>query len=606
MMPVEKKLMKKAQRNLQKYFGYRQFYPFQKKILKHVFEGNNVLTIVPTGGGKSLCFQIPALCFSGLVLVVSPLISLMKDQVDKLQSHGVKAAYLNSSQSRRERKEVLNNILADRYDILYVAPERFQVERFVDLMKKTTISLLAVDEVHCVSEWGHDFRPDYLQLGHIKEELGADRILGVTATATKEVRKDIAKKLRLESYNEMVEGVKRDNLFLTVHRMKNEEEKNKKLIEYLQNTIPAIVYAGTRKKTDELTEMLNDELDYNAVGYHGGMSSDQRKKIQELFMRGQREIIVATNAFGMGVDKSNIRLIVHYQLPENLESYYQQAGRAGRDGKESQCVLFYCPDDEELIEFFINSSYPEPNVIRKVARWISRWKKKKLVVNFRKIREDLSFSIDSYSLTSVFTLLCRSGYLEKIRQQGYNEVYRIKQEINHRRLKNIDFARQVNLKQKKFEKLEKLIEYAINDDCRHRYILDYFDSDEDSTCPGCDNCNDAREIKGELPAKKKAGIKMLKCISRLENKFGLVTVAQVLAGSEAEKVKRHQLNKIEEYGYLDNLTQKKVRKMLKKLISAGYFVKTGGKYPLVTLTSAGREVINGARDIEVEFAFFEQ
>jgi ATP-dependent DNA helicase RecQ len=358
----------RAREVLHRCWGYPDFRPGQDQAVRNVLSGRDSLTVMPTGGGKSLCYQVPAMMLPGVTIVVSPLISLMKDQVDTLDARGLPATFINSTLSGGEMAARLNGAERGEYKLLYVAPERFDAESFQDRLSRLNVSLLAVDEAHCVSEWGHDFRPSYLRLGRVREALGNPPVAALTATATEEVRRDIVRQLDLREPEVLVTGFDRRNLNWHVLRAKNDSEKDRLLLKLLRGREgSAIVYASTRKSVDALTSLLNG-VGTRAVGYHAGLVDGERKRIQEAFMSGEVPAVVATNAFGMGIDKSDVRIVVHYNMPGNLEAYYQEAGRAGRDGGPSECVLLHAYPDRFTHEFFIEQSNPPRKVVEQVMR----------------------------------------------------------------------------------------------------------------------------------------------------------------------------------------------------------------------------------------------
>jgi ATP-dependent DNA helicase RecQ len=347
-----------AREVLARYWGYPDFRPGQDQAVRNVLSGGDSLTIMPTGGGKSLCFQVPAMLLPGVTLVVSPLISLMKDQVDALEAAGVPATFVNSSLAAGEMAARLDAAERGEVRLLYVAPERFDAEGFQRRLAGLSVSLLAIDEAHCVSEWGHDFRPSYLRLGAVRQALGNPPVAALTATATEEVRTDIVRQLGLRDPAVLVTGFDRRNLIWHVLPAKNDSEKDRLLLRLLRGREgSAIVYASTRRAVDALTILLNG-TGIRAVGYHAGLPDRDRKGIQEEFMSGRTPVVVATNAFGMGIDKGDVRVVVHYNLPGNLEAYYQEAGRAGRDGGPADCVLLHAYRDRFTHEYFINGAYP--------------------------------------------------------------------------------------------------------------------------------------------------------------------------------------------------------------------------------------------------------
>jgi ATP-dependent DNA helicase RecQ len=337
---------------LRRYFGYSEFRQLQQDIILDVLKGNDVLVLMPTGGGKSLCYQYPSLLFKGLTIVVSPLISLMKNQVDGLRSNGIPAEYLNSSLNSEEIKKIKSALLQNKIRLLYIAPERLAIPAFLSFLKGLEISLFAIDEAHCISEWGHDFRPEYRQLKLIGASFPDVPIIALTATATMKVREDIVNQLELKDARKYIASFNRENL---VYYVKPKQDAFSQIVEFLK-TKPresGIIYCYSRKNVDALTENLK-YAGFRALPYHAGLSPDVRSKNQEKFIKDDVEILVATIAFGMGIDKPNIRFVIHHDLPKNLEAYYQETGRAGRDGLRSDCVLFYSYGDRQKIEYFIN------------------------------------------------------------------------------------------------------------------------------------------------------------------------------------------------------------------------------------------------------------
>lgn len=346
---------------LKEYFGHSEFRQGQEKIVDCLLSGKDALCIMPTGAGKSICYQIPALVFDGVTLVISPLISLMKDQVTSLVQSGISAAYINSSLNQAQYFRVLENAALGKYKIIYVAPERLVVPEFTELCYKMKISMVAVDEAHCVSQWGQDFRPSYLKIVEFIESLPCRPVIGAfTATATKEVKEDILKILKLNKPLVVTTGFNRSNLFFSVMKPKN---KDTTLIDLIKERSEksGIVYCSTRKAVEEVCELINQN-GFSATRYHAGLSENERKENQEDFVFDRKQIMVATNAFGMGIDKSNVSYVIHYNMPKNIESYYQEAGRAGRDGSQADCILLYSPQDVFTNRFLIEKSEDNPEL----------------------------------------------------------------------------------------------------------------------------------------------------------------------------------------------------------------------------------------------------
>jgi ATP-dependent DNA helicase RecQ len=350
--------MEDARAALKRHFGYDDFRRGQVDVVASVLSGRETLGVLPTGGGKSLCYQIPALVFPGMTVVISPLISLMKDQVDRLERLGVPAAFLNSTLSAPEAASRMQRARLGALKLLYVAPERFEAADLGRCLGECSLSLLAVDEAHCISEWGHEFRPSFRRIARVADALRIPRRMALTATATPVVRRDIVAQLRMRQPTVIVAGFDRTNLSYAVRHCRGDVEKQGRLIEALRDhDRPAIVYASTRATVERVSRRVA-RAGTSALPYHGGLTDDHRQDVQDRFMRGDVDCLVATNAFGMGIDKPNVRLVVHFAMPGTLEAYYQEAGRAGRDGKPGRCVLLHAPDDRSTHEFFLSRMFP--------------------------------------------------------------------------------------------------------------------------------------------------------------------------------------------------------------------------------------------------------
>ena len=363
---MDDELARRARDVLRRYFGYADFRPGQLDVVTAVMRGRDAMVVIPTGGGKSLCYQVPALALGGLTVVLSPLISLMKDQVDALARRGIRASYLNSSLPALEQHERLVRVLRGEVDLLYVAPERLDNPGLLQRLRNVGVRLLAVDEAHCISEWGHEFRPAYRRIAALRAALGAPSTIALTATATPGVRADIRRQLALRNPVVVVTGFDRPNLAYRVIQVKRATEKRDMLASLVRGIDgAAVVYAATRRDVERIARILRDQR-LPALAYHAGLEPMRRRRIQEAFLEEEKSVIVATSAFGMGIDKPNVRRVVHYAMPPSLEAYYQEAGRAGRDGLPGDCVLLHCYADRFTHEFFIRTTLPERKVVERV------------------------------------------------------------------------------------------------------------------------------------------------------------------------------------------------------------------------------------------------
>lgn len=503
-------MLNKARQILQKFYGYEDFRPGQKKVVESLLNRNDTVAIMPTGAGKSICFQIPALLFEGITLVISPLISLMKNQVDSLRQLGIAAVYINSSVSKAQLYKDLQNISAGFYKIIYIAPERLTSEYLPDSFKNLNISMVAVDEAHCLSQWGHDFRPSYRNILNFTNSLRIKPIISAfTATATPEVKTDIINLLGLKQPNIFVTGFDRPNLYFSVLRG---EVKDKFVIDYVKKhqDEAGIIYVGTRKDVDAL-QVLLEIKGIKAGRYHAGMTDEERNQMQEDFLYDNLSVMVATNAFGMGIDKPNVRYVIHYNMPKNMEAYYQEAGRAGRDGLSGNCILLYSPQDTQLQKFLISKSTES-----------------------------------------------------EIRQQL------------------------------EYKRLQSMVDYCHTPQCLRAFILHYFgEFDVEEHCDNCSNC----KLEGELIDITIDAQKVLSCVYRMHERFGVKMIAEVLKGSKSAKVKQFNFERLSTYGLMKERKLKDISDLILRLSAMQYLDITESQYPVVTLNELSWQVLRGQKKV---------
>ncbi|MBN1849458.1 MAG: ATP-dependent DNA helicase RecQ [Deltaproteobacteria bacterium] len=422
--PIQIESIDAALAFMQRVFGYHRFRPGQEEIVTSVLDGRDTLVIMPTGGGKSLCYQIPAFIREGVTLVISPLIALMKDQMDALRVRDMQVTAIHSLMTLKEQEEALTRIITGEVKLVYASPERLRNQRFIQALKQNPITMVAVDEAHCISQWGHDFRPDYLRIAHALQALGRPQTIALTATATEKVRTDIITQLQLKAPNVFITGFDRRNLYWEVAPVHDEEQKTALLKGRLEGLSgAAIIYTGTRKKVESIAESLRNS-GLKAEAYHAGLDKDERTRVQDDFMEGRTDLVVATNAFGMGIDRSDIRMVVHHTFPGSIEAYYQESGRAGRDGEPATCLLLYNALDRRLQEFFIESRYPPQGMIFEVWNRLRKRPEDVIWLTYREIGLLGEEKIADLTVGSCVKILEDAGVLSRLqRYDNQAELY---------------------------------------------------------------------------------------------------------------------------------------------------------------------------------------
>ncbi len=584
---------------LHEHFGFSEFLQGQEETIRSALKGRDMVVVMPTGSGKSLCYQLSSLVLPGTTIVVSPLIALMKDQVDGLEARGLPGTFINSSLSAIEMRERVEALRSGSYKLVYIAPERFRDRRFLDALGQNQISLMAVDEAHCISQWGHDFRPEYLRLREVLADLPGTRVMAMTATATPYVRYDIIKQLGLgeDERSEplvLVYGFSRPNLKLVVSRVSGHAEKMDHVRQAVEQYQTGIVYCATRKQTEKVHGLLKAAGQACSL-YHGGLGDGQRKEVQEEFMNGDIPVVAATNAFGMGLDRRDLRFVIHWDVPGSIEAYYQEVGRSGRDGQESLCELLYSYADVRTQEFFLDGANPSREEVEAIwDRIRERCLHGPAVCNVSDWVGPASISKNEMAVRTVVSILERVGLIRSERvPHGSSQLISMVAGADLGVLEQ-QFVYLSEKRNRDKRKLQDILRYAGTSRCRHAYILDYFG--ESDVAEECDNCDRCRRIKGQEvrdPTEEEWPIlqKVLSCVARMRTSFGCARVAQVLTGSKAKPVLERGLDRLSTYGLLREHAEGYVRRILEELVQEGCVRITTGEYPLVDITERGRNVM---------------
>ncbi|MHB8510300.1 MAG: RecQ family ATP-dependent DNA helicase [Candidatus Dormibacteria bacterium] len=566
-------------------FGFPGFRAGQRELAEAQREGRDVLAVAPTGSGKSLSYWVPAIAATRMTLVVSPLVALMKDQVDRLLGLGVAAACLHAGMGRDELASVLTDAASGRLKLLYVAPERLARQGFVQRLRGMTIERVVVDEAHCISTWGHDFRPDYRRLPEALDSLGRPPVAAFTATATPEVRADIVRNLRLREPLVSVTGFRRDNLYLEVARCQTSSEKLAVLRQRLDpGEGRAIVYCGTVRHAEEVAAAVRS-WGFAAAAYHSRLGDDARRGVQDDFAGRRLQVVVATAAFGMGVDIEDIRQVFHHHFPGSIEAYYQEAGRAGRDGRGARCLMLFNPSDRELQAFFIDLSNPERRTVAAVVSAVRRLG-----------RSPLSAS----ELTPLLPNDARKGVegaLALLHRAGlFGPDGELRDDVDLRpHLTELD-----RLRESAYARLEQVMVYATTRRCRHDFIAGYFGESGADRCEACDSCLSVESQGHRVPVAGADVVAAISCVASLRPPLGAARVAALLAGSSQRWIREgNWAERAHGFGVLRGWSVARLGELIAELLSAGLLRRGSGEYPVLEVTAVGLSVARGESAPEI-------
>lgn len=583
---------------LQQYFNFNSFRTGQKEVVEKVLDGNNVLAIMPTGQGKSLCYQLPALLMPGVAVVISPLVALMKDQVDALHGKNLRqATFISSQLTLEEQRRRMDEMGRGKYKIVYVAPERLKSRTFLAQLARIKVSLLTIDEAHCISHWGHDFRPDYLYIREFHGQLpGNPKILALTATATPAVQQDILNQLAIPQAYRVISGSDRPNLCYTAGVFDNDRARLDKLQELLSGRRRSgLIYVATRKDAERIAAWLINGLNVAAAAYHAGLEPDERSRVQESFVQNRVDVVVGTNAFGMGIDKPDIRFVMHCCLPASLEAYYQEVGRAGRDGLPAECSLLFTHRDRQLQDWIIdNDSLGKEDIINFMHTYRNSLRDNVSVVSCAELEQS---GLGETKVRFLISMLERLEIIHLTDRDGDNLYLEAGSEPPTARLMNmvLQEARQRTAERK--EKLASMANWVHTSNCRRGALLNYFGESiryRPETC--CDNClNNSRGkmMESDLP------LVIFAAVKELPRPLGQKKLVDVLRGSRAKDIIEWGYEKISCYGKLSALSAAAVRGLVNQLIGDGFLSVAGDEYPVVVLTVKGEEILSSGQTIPI-------